>query len=87
MTRRKTFSLPDDLAKALERAASREGRAESALVREGIQQYLASKSTSKLALWVGKGRSSEALDHEALHEALVEVLGEKERLPREGGGS
>lgn len=79
MTTRKTFSVPDDLARALEREAASQGRPESALVREGMQQYLASLSTSKLALWVGRGRSEEPLDHESIHESLVEILEEKHR--------
>ncbi|MBI4729408.1 MAG: ribbon-helix-helix protein, CopG family [Acidobacteria bacterium] len=82
MTTRKTFSLSDDLARALEREAESQGRPESALVREGMQQYLASLSTSKLARWVGKGRSQEPLDHESLHEGLVDILEKKHRRLR-----
>ncbi|HEX9706198.1 MAG TPA: ribbon-helix-helix protein, CopG family [Steroidobacteraceae bacterium] len=87
MTARKTFSLPDDLAQGLEREAARQGRDQSAIVRDGIEMYLASQQSPKLDGWVGKGRSKRPVDHEALHEELAEVLerkhgdGESRRKP------
>ena len=83
MTTRKTFSLPDELAHALEREASSRGKPESALVREAMQQYLASQSTSKLSLWVGKGRSKKQPDHKSDAE-LVAILEKKHRTARSG---
>lgn len=77
MTTRKTFSLPDDLARALERESISQGKPESALVREGMQQYLSGLSTSKLSLWIGKGRSNKPLDHEKTHEEIVKSLDRK----------
>jgi metal-responsive CopG/Arc/MetJ family transcriptional regulator len=77
MSARKTFSLPEDLARAIEREAARQGTPESAVAREAFQEYLASRSTSKLARWVGKGRSTKDIkdiDHEGLHEEIVQIL-------------
>jgi metal-responsive CopG/Arc/MetJ family transcriptional regulator len=74
MSARKTFSLPEDLARAIEREATRQGTPESAVAREAFQEYLASRSTSKLARWVGKGRSTKDIDHEGLHEEIVQIL-------------
>lgn len=77
MTTRKTYSMPDDLARSLEREAARRGLPESAIVREGMQQYLASRRTSKLSTWVGKGSSDAPLDHDDLHTELTEILAKK----------
>ena len=77
MTARKTYSMPDDLARSLEREAARRGLPESAIVREGMQQYLASRRQSKLSTWVGKGSSDAPLDHNDLHGELAEILAAK----------
>lgn len=79
--------MPDELARALEREAPRQGVPESALVREGMQQYLASLSTSKLALWMGKGRSKRTVRHDTDHEELVDVLEKKHPARRRRSGS
>lgn len=85
MTTRKTFSLPDELAKALEREASGQGKPESALVREGMQQYLDSLSTSKLSAWIGKGKSGKRVEHERIDKDLVEILERKHHPARRRG--
>jgi hypothetical protein len=79
MTIRKTFSLPDELARALEREASAQGKPESAIVREGMAEYLATRSSSRLSEWVGKGRSAPGsrLDDDA---ELTAILEEKHGL-------
>lgn len=84
MTSRKTFSLPDELARRLEQEAARQGRDQSAVVREGIEMYLASQRSPKLDGWMGKGRSDRPLDHEALHDEVAAVLEAKhgERRPK-----
>lgn len=85
MTSRKTFSLPDQLARRLEYEAARQGRDQSAVVRDGIEMYLAAQRSPKLAGWMGKGKSERALDHEAVHEELVKVLEDKHAGGRSRG--
>ncbi|MFA5889539.1 MAG: ribbon-helix-helix protein, CopG family [Actinomycetota bacterium] len=78
MTIRKTFSLPDDVARALERAARAEGKAESAVVREALESYLVARNTSKLHLWVGKGRAVRGpAEDETYERTLDEALDRK----------
>lgn len=44
-----------------------------------MQEYLAALASSKLSLWVGKGKSAKPLDQESVDAALVEILDEKHR--------
>lgn len=78
MTTRKTFSLPDDLARALERVAERESKAESAVVREALEPYLAARSASKLHLWVGVAGTGTPRDADETYDDILRgILGEK----------
>ncbi|MHB8512541.1 MAG: ribbon-helix-helix protein, CopG family [Actinomycetota bacterium] len=83
MTVRKTYSLPDDLANAIDREATRQGKPSSAIVRESVQQYLASQTSSKLSLWVASKGTKRPVDHENLHDELVTIL-EKKHPSRKG---
>jgi len=82
MTARKTYSLPDALASAVDREAARQGLPASTIVREGMERYLSSLRESNLDDWIGKGRSGGSLDHEDLHEAVTEVLERKHAAPK-----
>lgn len=76
MTSRKTFSLPDDLAWRLEREAQRQGRDQSAVVRDGIEAYLLAQQSPKLAGWVGKGASKGPAPGD-IHDELTAILENK----------
>ena len=77
-----TISLPTQLVREAERAAREESRTRSDLVRDALQQYLASRRWQRLRRWGAETAHRLGLKNEADLERLLDRLRHRGSKPR-----
>jgi CopG family transcriptional regulator/antitoxin EndoAI len=73
-TKRITVSLPPDLLRDTQRVAKEEARTRSDLIREALQQYLASRRWRRLRQWGGEAAERLGLRTEADLQRLLDQV-------------
>jgi metal-responsive CopG/Arc/MetJ family transcriptional regulator len=78
-----TISLPEDLLREAQRAAKEEARTRSELVRDALQQYLASRRWRRLRQWGAETARRLGLKSEADLQRLLDRVPARRRGSRE----
>ena len=78
-TRPVTVSLPSDLLRETQRVAREEARTRSELIRDALQQYLASRRWRRLRQWGAESAERLGLKSEADLQRLLDEVRAKRR--------